>query len=78
MLWKINFTKVFLFSYHTSEDIRSITLEVKTRPLRINDNNKYFQCIGLSKRPNFIHNRNDTYIIHVDGNLKFQLWILVY
>ncbi|CAF4341318.1 unnamed protein product, partial [Rotaria sp. Silwood2] len=56
------------------EYIRSTTIEIKTSPLGINDNNKYIQCIGLSKQPNFISNIHDTYIIDVDDSipLKFK------
>jgi hypothetical protein len=40
---------------------------VKTKPLRIIGNQGYLQCIGLSKRSDYIPNINDTYSIDVDG-----------
>ena len=55
------------FSCHFSNYIRSTIIEVKTPPLRKSTNNRYFQCIGISKRSNSIPNANDKYIIRVDG-----------
>ncbi|CAF4523047.1 unnamed protein product [Rotaria sp. Silwood1] len=55
-----------------NEYIRSTAIEIKTSQLGINDNNKYFQCIGLSKQPNFISNGDDTYIIDVDDPAPLQ------
>ena len=53
---------------HSSESIRDTAIEVKTPPLRKIGKNGYLQCIALSKRPDFIPNMNDTYVINVDGN----------
>jgi hypothetical protein len=50
-----------------NEHIRSTAIEVKTKPLRIIGNQGYLQCIGLSKRSDYIPNINDTYSIDVDG-----------
>ncbi|CAF3375104.1 unnamed protein product [Rotaria socialis] len=52
--------------------IRTMKIEVKTSPLEMTDNNKYFQCIGLSKQTNIIPNAKDTYSINIDNPLPLQ------
>jgi hypothetical protein len=67
------FENLFYSFYYSSEHIKSIAIEIKTPPLRMIGSNGYFQCIGLSKRPDFISNVNDTYMINVDGKLRIKM-----
>jgi hypothetical protein len=50
--------------------MRYIAIEVNTPTLRMIGKNGFLQCIGLSKRSDYIPNENNTYIIDVDGKSK--------
>lgn len=48
-------------------EMRTTGIEVKTPPMQRSSSDYTLQCIAQSKRPDIFSDKNDTYIIRVDG-----------